>query len=143
MAAATPTKPVTIGMLSKRTGCNIETIRYYERIGLLPPPPRSPGGTRLYGVTQLKRLTFIRRSRELGFSLEEVRELLRLIDGGNYTCGEVLAIAAGHVRAIRQKIRDLRRLEKTLAAIAAHCQGGTVPDCPIIDALSSERSVNH
>ena len=75
-------KPFTIGVLSKGTGCNIETIRYYEHIGLLPEPPRSQGGHRLYEEDHLGRLTFIRRSRELGFTLDEVRGLLRLVDGG-------------------------------------------------------------
>ena len=80
---------MTRGELGSATGCNIETIRYYERIGLLPEPPRSPGGHRLYEEEHLRRLTFIRRSRELGFTLEEVRGLLRLVDGGLYTCAEV------------------------------------------------------
>ena len=135
------TKPIsgelrqTIGALSRRTGCKVETIRYYERIGLLPPPPRSAGGQRHYGEDGLKRLTFIRRSRELGFSLEEVRGLLRLVDGGGYTCAEVRAITLGHLAEVRAKIADLRRLGRTLESIAAQCEGGTVPDCPIIEAL--------
>src|SRR5262249_26425212 len=80
---------LTIGMLSKRTRVNIETIRFYEHIGILPKPPRSEGGHRIYGHDQLMRLGFVRRSRELGFSLDEVRGLLRLVDGGRYTCAEV------------------------------------------------------
>lgn len=130
--------PIKIGMLSERTGCNIETIRYYERIELLPPPPRSQGGYRLYGAEHLKRLTFIRRSRELGFTLEEVRGLLRLVDGGDYSCAEVKAFTLDHVDQVRRKIVDLRKLEKVLKDMASQCDGGEVPECPVIDALFKE-----
>lgn len=126
-----------IGALSKRAGCNIETIRYYEKCGLLPAPPRTKGGHRLYGEGHLKRLVFIRRSRELGFSLDEVRALLGLVDRGDYTCGEVKALTLDHLQTVREKIKDLRRLEKTLAGISSRCEGGTVPECPIIEALFS------
>jgi MerR family transcriptional regulator, mercuric resistance operon regulatory protein len=127
-------KPLTRGTLAARTGCNIETIRYYERVGLLPPPPRSAGGHRLYGEG-LVRLNFVRRSRDLGFSIEEIRELLRLVDGGTYTCREVEQLARDHVREIRSKIVDLRRLQRVFETMAAQCSGDAVPDCPIIDAL--------
>ena len=130
-----PVNLVTIGVLSKRTLCNIETIRYYERVGLLPPPPRSPGGNRLYGGDHLKRLTFIRRSRELGFTLNEVRTMLALVDGGDYTCAEVLTIATEHLQDVRSKIKDLKKLERTLAGVVSQCTGGAVPECPIVDAL--------
>ena len=125
----------TIGVLSKNTGCHIETIRYYERIGLLSKPPRTEGGHRLYGRDQLKRLVFIRRSRELGFSLEEIRTLLKLVDGKRYTCEEVKTVTNRHLEDVRKKISDLRKLQKTLRAISSQCEGGLVPDCPIIDAL--------
>jgi MerR family mercuric resistance operon transcriptional regulator len=101
----------------------------------LPPPPRSGGGHRLYGRDLVKRLNFIRRSRDLGFTLGEVRELLRLVDGGTYSCGDIERLARDHVREIRRKIADLRRLQKVLETMAAQCSGGAVPDCPIIDAL--------
>jgi MerR family mercuric resistance operon transcriptional regulator len=127
--------PFTIGSLSRDTGCNIETIRYYERIGLMPAPPRSKGGHRLYEKDHLKRLSFIRRSRDLGFALEEVRGLLRMIDGHDYTCDEVKVLTLNHLQGVQQKIADLRRLEKALKTMAAECEGGNVPDCPIIDAL--------
>ena len=128
-------EPLTIGALSKQTGCNIETIRYYERIGLLPAPPRSDGGHRIYGQDHLKRLTFARRSRELGFTLQEVRGLLRLVDGGDYTCAEVKALTLDHVAEVRRKIADLRKMERVLRGMAAQCEGELVPECPIIDAL--------
>ena len=123
--------------LSQRTAVNIETIRYYERIGLFPSPPRTEGGHRLYSGAYLKRLVFIRRSRELGFALDEIRNLLGLVEGG-HACGEVQAAALAHLKNIRRKIGDLRRMERTLADTAARCEGGTAPDCPIIDVLSRQ-----
>jgi MerR family mercuric resistance operon transcriptional regulator len=129
------TSTMLIGELSGRTGCNIETIRYYERIGLLPPPPRSAGGHRLYGVDHLKRLTFIRRGRQLGFALKEVRGLLAMVDGGGQTCDEVQALTLAHLDEVRRKIADLKAMERVLDAMAAECEGGTVPACPVIGAL--------
>ena len=137
--AAGISKPLTRGELAACTGCNIETVRYYERVGLLPPPPRSAGGHRLYGEGLVRRLNFVRRSRDLGFSIEEIRELLRLVDGGTYTCGEIEQLARDHVREIRRKIADLRKLEGVFETMAAQCSGDAVPDCPIIDALFDRR----
>jgi len=124
-----------IGQLSEQAECKIETIRYYERIELLPEPNRSEGGYRIYDENQLKRLVFIRRSRQLGFTIEEIRELLKLVDGGSYTCSDVKSITMEHVQDIRQKITDLKKLEKTLTHIASLCAGNATPECPIIDAL--------
>jgi MerR family mercuric resistance operon transcriptional regulator len=141
MAAITVSRgpALTIGALSRRTGVNIETIRFYERVGILPKPPRSAGGHRIYDERQLMRLGFVRRSRELGFSLDEVRGLLQLVDGGRYTCAEVKAITLDHLTDVRRKIADLRRLERTLADVAGKCRGGKVPDCPVIEALFAAR----
>ena len=130
---------VTIGILSKQTGCHIETIRYYERIGILSKPPRTEGGHRLYEREQIKRLMFVRRSRELGFSLEEIRTLLRLVDGRRYTCREVKAVTEQHLKDVKRKISDLRKLQKTLSTISSECEGGLVPECPIIDALFRDK----
>jgi len=130
---------LTIGALSKHTRVNIETIRFYERVGILPKPPRSAGGHRIYSQDQLARLSFVRRSRELGFSLDEIRGLLQLVDGGRYTCAEVKAITLDHLADVRRKITDLRRLEQTLASVAGKCRGGKVPDCPVIEALFESR----
>ncbi len=127
--------PIKRGELSKRSGCNIETIRYYEKIGLLAEPGRSDGGHRLYEPADQARLGFILRGRELGFSIDELRSLLSLVDSNTYTCGEVLAHTQSHLDSIRKKITDLRRLEVMLSEVSAKCQGGDVPDCPIIDAL--------
>lgn len=131
------TKDFSIGEIAQRTGVHIETVRYYEKVGLLPPPPRTEGGHRLYADDHLKRLIFIRRSRELGFTLDEIRNLLSLVKGG-YACGEVQKAAVDHLRIIRRKIADLRRMERTLAETAARCEGGAAPACPIIDVLSRE-----
>lgn len=129
-----------IGVLSKRTGCDIETIRYYERIGVMPKPPRTEGGHRVFSEDHLKRLTFIRRSRELGFTLVQVRDLLGLVDGNDYTCDEVKAITVEHADAVRQKIADLSKLKRVLDDMVSQCNRGDIPDCPVIEALFEERS---
>jgi MerR family transcriptional regulator, mercuric resistance operon regulatory protein len=126
-----------IGTLSERAGVNIETIRYYERVGLLPAPPRSAGRHRLYDEPHRKRLVFIRRARELGFSLEEIRALLGLGGKHDLTCGDVRALTQHHIEAIRDKVRDLKRLERTLSALAAQCKANSVPDCPILESLNA------
>ncbi len=131
---------MTRGAIATRTGVNIETVRYYEKIGLLPPPPRSEGGHRIYGEDLLKRLTFIRRSRELGFTIEEVRSLLALVDGGDYTCAEVKAMTLDHLETVRSKIADLGTIEKVLKDMVSRCEGDEVPECPVIDALFDERA---
>ena len=131
----------TRGVIAKRTGVNIETVRYYERIGLLPAPPRSKGGHRIYDEDLLRRLNFIRRSRELGFTLNEVRGLLLLVDGGNYTCAEVEALTSAHLGEVRRKLADLKRLEKVLREMVAGCEGGEIPECPVIEALFRQRCV--
>ena len=129
-----------IGQLSEQAECKIETIRYYERIDLLSEPNRSEGDYRIYDENHLKRLVFIRRSRRLGFTIEEIRELLKLVDGGSYTCNDVKSITMEHVQNIRQKIADLKKLEKTLTHIASLCVGGATPKCPIIDTLFESKA---
>lgn len=126
---------LSIGKLSQQSGVNIETIRYYEKIGVMPAPGRSAGGFRIYEPDHLKRLSFVRRSRQLGFSLDEIRNLLRLVDGHGHTCAEVHALMLSHLAEIRRKIRDLRRLQRAMAEMAARCSGESVPECPIVDAL--------
>jgi MerR family mercuric resistance operon transcriptional regulator len=130
-----------IGELSRQSGVNIETIRYYEKIGIMPAPARSPGGYRLYAPDHLKRLSFVRRGRQLGFSLDELRSLLRLVDGHTYTCAQVRALTLEHVAEVRRKISDLRRLERVMADMAAQCTGQRIPKCPVIDALSDGRAL--
>ncbi len=135
MTADTRQQVVPIGAASKATGVNIETIRYYERIGLMPPPPRRSGKYRQYDHEMIKRLAFIRRCRRLGFSLVEIREFLRFVDGGDLSCAEVKDRTVAHIQEVRDKIRDLRTVERVLSDMAAQCDDGAVPGCPIIDAL--------
>ena len=132
---------IAIGGLSKHTGTNIETIRYYERVALLPAPARSSGGYRLYGTDHLKRLTFIRRARALGFSIGEVRTLLRLADERKRPCAEVRVVADAHLKDVRAKIADLRRMERVLKATVARCALGKRVHCPVIEALYRDGSV--
>ena len=135
--AITEPRAMQIGPIANRTGVNIETIRYYERIGILPKPHRSEGGHRIYAAAHEQRLTFIRRSRELGFSIEDVRALLGLSEGDNQNCADVYGLAIQHLDEVKQKIADLRRMERVLKLMAAQCAQGTLPHCPIIEALSA------
>ena len=125
----------TVGELSRRADCKMETVRYYERIGILPQPVRSAGGHRLYEQESLKRLVFVRRCRALGFTLDQVRDLLHFVDRGDYTCADVRDMTMAHRAEVRRKITDLERLDQVLADMAESCEGGRVPECPIIDAL--------
>ena len=127
---------LTIGGLSERTGVNIETIRYYERIDLLPPPHRSGGRHRLYDDDLAQRLQFVRRSRELGFSIVEIRALLRLADQGGLACAEAKTITVSHLADIRGKIADLKKLERVLTRMAKACVANQLRECPVLDALS-------
>jgi MerR family mercuric resistance operon transcriptional regulator len=130
---------LSIGDLSELTGVNIETIRYYERVKMFPAPPRTPGGRRVYEATHLRLLAFIRRSRELGFSLDEIRALLRLGGPEKATCREVRQIASHHLNDIRAKLDDLKKLERLLATTIARCSGKMAPDCPLLDILDTQR----
>lgn len=125
------------GQLATRTGCNLETIRYYAKIGLLSEPPRTAGGHRMFDEGSVTRLRFILRARELGFSIQDIRGLLALVDGGLQTCAEVKARTVSHLADVRTKIADLRRIEKVLATTAASCRGDTAPECPVLAALAA------
>jgi MerR family transcriptional regulator, mercuric resistance operon regulatory protein len=142
MAAITAARAqsLPIGRLSERTGVNIETIRYYERIGMLPAPPRTASGRRIYGPAETRTLAFIRRGRELGFSLDEIRALLGLAAPGKASCAEVRGIAARHLEDIRAKMADLAKLQRILAKTIARCSGKRVPDCPVLDILDGART---
>lgn len=128
---------IAIGELSRRTGCNIETIRYYERIGLMPAPARR-GRYRSYGADEVARLGFVRRARELGFTLDEVRALLGLAAGGDATCAEVRDLAALHLKDVRARIADLKRMEKVLAESVRACDAGHNAGCPVIRTLYAD-----
>jgi MerR family mercuric resistance operon transcriptional regulator len=127
-----------IGELSRRTGCNIETIRYYERIGLIPAPARR-GRYRSYDPEDAGRLGFVRRARELGFTLGDVRALLGLAASGPAACADARDLAALHLKQIRERITDLKRMERVLADAVRACDAGHDAGCPLIDTLSAER----
>ncbi|MGF7156143.1 MerR family transcriptional regulator [Novosphingobium gossypii] len=126
---------MTIGEMGKATHTKIETIRYYERIGLLPKPARTSSNYRNYGQAELGRLSFIRRSRDLGFSLDQVRALLGLSDDRSCDCAGIDRIANQHLREVDRKIADLQALRRELKAVIDSCDGGTVAECRIIEAL--------
>ncbi|MDR6229863.1 DNA-binding transcriptional MerR regulator [Pseudomonas sp. SORGH_AS199] len=126
----------TIGQLAKATDTKTVTIRYYEKEGLLPSSTRSAAGYRLYGPTERDRLLFVRRARMLGFSLDEVRELLGLADRQQAPCAAVDSLVAEHLRQVRQRLADLQALESELQRLLACCHGGTIAECRIIESLA-------
>jgi MerR family mercuric resistance operon transcriptional regulator len=129
---------LTIGELASQAGVNAETIRFYERIGLMPEPDRTEGGHRLYAEPQLRRLAFIRRGRELGFGLEAIRALLELAEPDQRSCQEVQAIAEARLADVRAKIADLARLETILAATVSRCGSlDTGAACPVLEMLEA------
>jgi MerR family transcriptional regulator, mercuric resistance operon regulatory protein len=127
-----------IGELSQLCGVNIETIRYYEKIKMLPAPLRTEAGHRVYGPKETRILVFIRRGRELGFTLDQIRALLNLSGPGKASCAEVQEIAKHHIEDIRAKINDLAKLERLLRKTVAQCSGGKIPDCPVLDILDAQ-----
>ena len=124
-----------IGEISRRSGCNIETIRYYERIGVIEPPPRK-GSYRDYGPSDLERLRFVRRARELGFSLEEVQALLDLAPRPDENCDQVQATAAQHLSNVRAKLVDLKKMESALTALVSRCDSSAAGRCPVVESLA-------
>jgi len=137
-----PAKPAFLGIgeMSRQTGVGIETIRYFEKIGMMPVPGRSEGGNRRYNTDHLQRLFFINRCRQIGFSQSEIKTLLSMVDAKGVTCGEVHSITTEHIADIKKKIRDLRKLEKVLTQMANECSRGDIPDCPIIETLFAARA---
>jgi MerR family mercuric resistance operon transcriptional regulator len=127
--------------LARRTGANLETVRYYEKVGLLPPPPRTASGYRSYDDAHEQRLGFVLRARELGFSLDEIRALLRLADEREQPCAEASRLAVTHLADVRAKIADLKRMERVLKDVVVQCGDGTRPDCPLIESLFRRRGL--
>ena len=125
-----------IGELGAATGTKVETIRYYEQIGLLPPPARSASNYRSYGTSHLQRLAFIRRARDLGFPLEQVRELLSLADDKDRSCEAVDEIARAHLATVKRKVKELGSLGRELERLVRQCGRGAIGDCRIIEALA-------
>ncbi len=126
---------MTRAQLARRAGCHIETIRHWEKVGLMPPPRRAANGYRVYGEADLARLRFILRARDLGFGSSEIRELLAMA-GGEASCAEVAELAARHLAAVRARLRDLARIEAVLADTLARCSGPDAPACPVLEVLS-------
>lgn len=129
-----------IGQLAKATGTGVETVRYYEKIGLLPKVARTDGNYRSYGSEEVARLSFIRRARDLGFGLEQVRNLLGLADDRQRPCGEVDAIARQHLDTVDRKLADLTALREELSHLIAQCGRGSIAECRILDALAPARA---
>ena len=125
------------GQLAKSTGVKGETIRYYEKCGLLDEPERSGGGHRIYTEDHAARLIFIRRCRELGFSISEITGLLGLADSQGKTCEQVRLTTAAHLDDVQDKIKDLRKMERTLKDLIDQCKANSSPTCPVIDVLFS------
>lgn len=127
---------LTTGAVAKHAGVNLQTIRFYEREGLLPEPPRSESGYRRFPPETIRRVQFIKRAQDLGFSLEEIKQLLALRVLPGATCGDVRQRAEAKVRDIDEKIRSLRTIRRALERLAESCSGvGPVGECPILDSL--------
>ena len=130
--------PFTIGVLARETGVKPVTIRYYEKSGLLPAPARTDGNYRLYSAQHAQRLRFIRKCRDLGFSLDQIRGLLRLSSERDQSCEEINRVTGQRLAEVEKKLQDLRRLAAELRRLNERCKGGgLVADCRIIEALSS------
>ena len=124
-----------IGEAASASGCHLETVRYYERIGLLPAPPRTGSGYRDYGTTDVDRLRFVSRGRDLGFSLDEIRSLLRLAENEAMSCQQVDVLAREHLAEIQAKIKDLSRIATDLERVIQSCGGGERAQCTILGNL--------
>ncbi len=131
----------TIGVLARKTGCNIETIRYYEKAGMIPHPARSKGGHRLYGTGHLKRLAFVMKARVLGFTLSEVKALLQLVDERDPPCAVVRELAAAHLTDVQAKLADLKAMEAVLSEMVVSCDRGKSTECPLIERMFDEKKL--
>lgn len=139
---ASKRRTLSRGELARRTGVNSETIRYFERIGMLSTPQRTEGGHRVYDEEHVRSLSFVRRARGLGFAPDEVRAILDLGGPGKAHCGEVQDIAERHLEQVRTKIADLLEIERLLAATVERCSGGSDPDCAVIDMIEHPEPVH-
>lgn len=133
--AAGNLKRITRGELARRTGVNIETIRYFETIGVLATPERTEGGHRIYDEGHVRTLGFVRRARNLGFTPQEVRAILALGGPGKAGCAEVRTIAEHHLEKVRAKLADLVELERLLTGTVEHCSGKAAPECAVMDLI--------
>lgn len=137
-------KPLSIGTVAKQAGCSVPTIRYYEDIGLMPPAVRTAAGQRSYGAADLKRLGFIRRCRDLGFPIDQVRELIALVEQPQRPCAEARDIASSQLDEVRRKLAELTQLEASLTAFVqgcnSACAGGDAAGCTILEELAAPAS---
>ena len=129
-------RTLSIGQLATASGCKVQTIRYYEEIGLLPEPVRTSGQQRRYSQIDVERLRFIRHSRELGFSLDEIRELAALAEQPNHSCEQADRIARSQLVGVKQRIAQLQALESELERMIDQCSGGRIADCRVIEVLA-------
>lgn len=127
----------TIGDLSRKTGVKVPTIRYYEQMGLMSEPERSEGNQRRYGRSECDRLSFIKHARDLGLTIDSIRELLDLSEHPERPCAQADRIASEQLQAVRERIEKLKRLEHELERICTHCGSGQVKDCYVIRALAN------
>lgn len=134
---------LSIGQLSKRTGVKVPTIRYYEQTGLLDAPERSDGNQRRYSLRELERLAFIRHARDLGFSIDAIRQLLELSSETHGPCAEANRIAAEQLQSVRTRITSLQRLEVELERIATGCKDGEIGDCYVVKSLANHSFCEH
>lgn len=126
---------LTIGGLAKKTGTKVQTIRYYEQIGVMPEPDRTEGGQRRYGSSELDRLSFVRHARQLGFPLEAIRELLALSDNPDRSCEEADAIARRQLKQVEMRLARLKALRTELKRMIQDCDGGRTADCRVLEVL--------
>jgi DNA-binding transcriptional MerR regulator len=133
----------SIGSLAERTGTNVPTIRYYESVGLLPRPERRAGGHRIYDQSDVRRLTFIRRCREFGFPIEQVRKLVKLVSRPDSRCAAARDVAREHLASVQEKLAELLELERDLAAFiddcTAACENGRIDECTLVDRLADTK----
>lgn len=129
---------MTIGEVARRAGVKVETLRYYERHGLVPEPARSAAGYRQYGADTVRRIRFIRRAKALGFTLAEIRELLGLRAAPGVSCADVRAQAEAKIAEIDTRLQALVRMKSALARLARECGTGPVSECPILEALDAD-----
>lgn len=130
----------SIGEVARVAGTAVETVRYYEKIGILPKPARTAGNYRSYGSDEVARLSFVRRARDLGFGLAEVRVLLELADDRQRPCDQIDDLARNQLEQVERKIADLKALKKELSSLISQCSQGTVADCRILEALGPRQS---
>ena len=132
-------RALTIGRVATAAGCKVQTVRYYEQVGLLPAPPRTAGNQRIYDQTAIDRLRFIRHARDLGFSIDAIRDLLSLSDDPEQSCEAADAIASAQLTQVQQRIARLHALKLELERMVKQCRGGRIADCRVIEVLADHR----